>query len=75
MSQKIKVEVKANSAYKLLHPMHTVLVTSVGETGKPNIITLAWAMPASISPTTRRHKRLAAKTLARAHRGNERVCG
>jgi len=50
MREKEKVEVKANSAYKLLHPMHTVLVTSVGKTGKPNIITLAWAMPASINP-------------------------
>ena len=50
MRDKEKVEVEANSAYKLLHPMHTVLVTSVGKTGKPNIITLAWAMPASINP-------------------------
>ncbi|HVP16133.1 MAG TPA: flavin reductase family protein [candidate division Zixibacteria bacterium] len=50
MSQKEKVEVRANLAYKLLHPMHTVLVTSVGKTGKPNIITLAWAMPTSINP-------------------------
>lgn len=50
MREKEKVEVNASSAYRLLHPMHTVLVTSVGKTGKPNIITLAWAMPASISP-------------------------
>jgi len=50
MTQKEKVNVKVNSAYRLLHPMHTVLVTSVGKTGKPNIITLAWAMPASINP-------------------------
>jgi flavin reductase (DIM6/NTAB) family NADH-FMN oxidoreductase RutF len=30
--------------------MHTVLVTCAGKTGKPNIMTLAWAMPTSISP-------------------------
>jgi len=50
MYEKEKVEVKTSSAYKVLHPMHTVLVTSLGKNGKPNIITLAWAMPASASP-------------------------
>jgi len=30
--------------------MHTVLVSCVGKEGKPNIITLAWAMPTSINP-------------------------
>lgn len=30
--------------------MHTVLVSCVGEDEKPNIITLAWAMPTSINP-------------------------
>jgi flavin reductase (DIM6/NTAB) family NADH-FMN oxidoreductase RutF len=30
--------------------MHVVLVSSIGKTGKPNIITLAWAMPTSIRP-------------------------
>jgi flavin reductase (DIM6/NTAB) family NADH-FMN oxidoreductase RutF len=50
MSEREKVKVDAGSAYRLLHPMHTVLVTSVGKTGKPNIITLAWAMPTSITP-------------------------
>ena len=34
----------------LLHPMHTVLVSCIGKRGKPNIITLAWAMPTSIKP-------------------------
>jgi flavin reductase (DIM6/NTAB) family NADH-FMN oxidoreductase RutF len=34
----------------LLHPMHTVLLSCKGKTGKPNIITLAWAMPTSINP-------------------------
>jgi len=39
-----------STAYKLLHPMHTVLVSCVGRRGRPNIITLAWAMPSSINP-------------------------
>jgi len=30
--------------------MHTVLVSCIGQTGKPNIITLAWAMPTSHNP-------------------------
>jgi flavin reductase (DIM6/NTAB) family NADH-FMN oxidoreductase RutF len=30
--------------------MHTVLVSCVGKSGKPNITTLAWAMPTSINP-------------------------
>jgi flavin reductase (DIM6/NTAB) family NADH-FMN oxidoreductase RutF len=30
--------------------MHTVLISSVGKAGKPNIMTAAWAMPASGSP-------------------------
>ena len=50
MREKEKVEVSTSSAYRLLHPMHTVLVTTVGKNGKANIITLAWAMPASGSP-------------------------
>jgi flavin reductase (DIM6/NTAB) family NADH-FMN oxidoreductase RutF len=39
-----------SSANRLLHPMHTVLVSCAGKTGKPDIITLAWAMPTSINP-------------------------
>ena len=50
MSEKDEVNVNSSSAYRLLHPMHTVLVSCVGENGKPNIITLAWAMPTSINP-------------------------
>ena len=50
MSEKEKVNVSPSSGYRLLHPMHTVLVSCVGKTGKPNIITLAWAMPTSINP-------------------------
>jgi flavin reductase (DIM6/NTAB) family NADH-FMN oxidoreductase RutF len=45
-----KIEVSVSSSYKLLHPMHTVLVSCVGKRGRPNIITLAWAMPTSINP-------------------------
>jgi len=48
MSEKVNV----NSAYvtRLLHPMHTVIVSCVGKTGKPNLTTLAWAMPTSHDP-------------------------
>lgn len=45
-----KPEVDAQYAYRLLHPMHTLLVTSVGKTGKPNVATIAWATPASSKP-------------------------
>ena len=36
--------------YRLLHPKLVVLLTCVDNDGKANIITLAWAMPASINP-------------------------
>jgi len=45
-----KTEINSLYSYRLLHPMHTVLVSCVGKDGKPNIITLAWAMPTSIEP-------------------------
>ena len=45
-----KTGISLSSSYRLLHPMHTVLVSCVGEDEKPNIITLAWAMPTSINP-------------------------
>lgn len=45
-----KLEVNSTYAYRLLHPMHTVLVSCVGNAGKPNITTVAWAMPASNDP-------------------------
>jgi len=48
MSEKIDVEF--SSAYRLLHPMHTVLVSCVGKAGKPNVLPLAWAMPTSRHP-------------------------
>jgi flavin reductase (DIM6/NTAB) family NADH-FMN oxidoreductase RutF len=45
-----KVEVNSQYAYRLLHPMHTILVSCVGNAGKPNVTTLAWAMPTSNKP-------------------------
>lgn len=48
MSEKIDVDIQ--SSFRLIHPMHTVLVSCVGKTEKPNVITLAWAMPTSINP-------------------------
>jgi flavin reductase (DIM6/NTAB) family NADH-FMN oxidoreductase RutF len=45
-----KVKVRLSWSHMLLNPMHTVLVSCIGKTGKPNIITLAWAMPTSIKP-------------------------
>ena len=44
-----KVDV-GSSFYRLLHPKLAVLLTCIDEDGKANIITLAWAMPASIHP-------------------------
>ncbi|MCS7113822.1 MAG: flavin reductase family protein [Candidatus Bathyarchaeota archaeon] len=44
------VSVPLLSAHRFVHPMHTVLVSCVGKTDRPNIITLAWAMPTSINP-------------------------
>jgi flavin reductase (DIM6/NTAB) family NADH-FMN oxidoreductase RutF len=45
-----KQEINATYAYRLLHPMHTVLVSSLGKDGKANLMTAAWAMPTSIEP-------------------------
>lgn len=50
MDKKDVVNVSPPNAVRLVHPMHTVLVSCVGKDGKPNIITLAWAMPTSINP-------------------------
>jgi flavin reductase (DIM6/NTAB) family NADH-FMN oxidoreductase RutF len=46
----VKTQVNMSSAYRLLHPMHIVLVSCVGKAGKPNITTVAWAMPTSGNP-------------------------
>ena len=45
-----KVKIDLSSAYRLLHPRHTVLVSCTDKAGKSNIITLAWTMPTSITP-------------------------
>ncbi len=45
-----KVNVSLRLAYRLIHSMHTVLVTCIGSLEGANIITLAWAMPTSIGP-------------------------
>ena len=45
-----KTSVNINSAYRLLHPMHTVIVSCIGNANKPNATTLAWAMPVSMKP-------------------------
>jgi flavin reductase (DIM6/NTAB) family NADH-FMN oxidoreductase RutF len=50
MPRKTKVNVDVQLALRLLHPMHTVLVTCIGRARKPNIITLAWVMPTSMDP-------------------------
>ena len=44
-----KVDVM-NAFSRLLHPRPVLLVTSVDGEGKPNIITIAWATPASVDP-------------------------
>jgi flavin reductase (DIM6/NTAB) family NADH-FMN oxidoreductase RutF len=45
-----KIDVNSQYSYRLLHPMHTVLVSCNSKAGKPNITTVAWAMPTSNNP-------------------------
>jgi flavin reductase (DIM6/NTAB) family NADH-FMN oxidoreductase RutF len=45
-----KTQVNVSQASRLLHPMHTVLVSCLGKAGKPNITAVAWAMPTSSNP-------------------------
>lgn len=45
-----KPQINVSQANRILHPMHTVLVSCMGKAGKPNITTVAWAMPTSINP-------------------------
>lgn len=45
-----KAMIDVRSSYKLLHPMHTVLVSCADKIGRANIITLAWVMPTSVNP-------------------------
>lgn len=50
MSRVKKVKVDSEKACRLIHPMHTVMVTCASKAGKANIITLAWVMPTSAKP-------------------------
>jgi len=45
-----KIDVGVELAQRLFAPRLAVLVTSVDKNGKPNIITLSWAMPTSFDP-------------------------
>jgi len=45
-----KTEVNPTYNYRLLHPMHTVLISCVGKDGKPNVTTVSWATPTSHDP-------------------------
>ena len=45
-----KIDVGVDLASRLFAPRLTVLATSVDKMGKPNIITLSWAMPISFDP-------------------------
>ncbi len=45
-----KVNVSPAFAYRLIHPMHTFLISCTGKAGKPNITTVSWVMPTSKSP-------------------------
>ncbi len=46
-----KIEVPSQKAYRLIYPRLVVLVSCIDPaTGKPNIITIAWATPLSVNP-------------------------
>jgi flavin reductase (DIM6/NTAB) family NADH-FMN oxidoreductase RutF len=45
-----KIDVEVELTQRLFAPRLTVLTTSVDKNGKPNIITLSWAMPTSSDP-------------------------
>lgn len=46
-----KIDVPSAKAYRLIYPKLVVLVSCIDpETGKPNIITIAWAAPLSMKP-------------------------
>jgi len=45
-----KIDVDLEFAYRFLHPKHTVLVSCIDNSGRANIITLAWSMPVSRKP-------------------------
>jgi flavin reductase (DIM6/NTAB) family NADH-FMN oxidoreductase RutF len=46
-----KVSVPKGRAYRLIYPRLVVLVSCIDpETGRPNVITIAWSVPLSINP-------------------------
>ncbi|MEM3436920.1 MAG: flavin reductase family protein [Nitrososphaerales archaeon] len=45
-----KINIKPNLATRLLYPRPIVLITSINNSGKPNIIPVAWTMPTSFDP-------------------------
>lgn len=46
-----KIEVPSQKAYRLIYPRLVVLASCIDQaTGKPNIITIAWATPLSMNP-------------------------
>jgi flavin reductase (DIM6/NTAB) family NADH-FMN oxidoreductase RutF len=45
-----KTETNPTYNYRLLHPMHTMLISCVGKDGKPNVTTVSWATPTSHDP-------------------------
>ena len=46
----VKTDIDPSIASALLSPKLAVLVTTIDEQSKPNIITLAWVMPTSFNP-------------------------
>lgn len=47
----MKCEIPLSRSYRLLYPRPVVLVSCIDpESGRPNLITIAWAVPLSISP-------------------------
>ena len=46
----MELKVLKIEAYKVIYPRHVVLVTTIDNKGKPNIITLAWTMNVSFKP-------------------------
>lgn len=45
----MKTEVRKNH-YRIIHPKHTYLVTSISKEGKGNVCAVAWACPVSHDP-------------------------
>jgi len=45
-----KKEISLSLFPYLLHPRNTVLVTTVGKDGRPNVLAVAWITPISVNP-------------------------